>query len=112
MNLRFIARAIDWPSEVYVANRGDATVSAIATATNMVIPPPIKVGPQPVAFGQFIQPLYLAGTRGDKDCIGDTVSALAQQFGGLAHAADTLGFASVKALQDTIKTFCDGPAAN
>jgi hypothetical protein len=49
----------------------------------------------------------LAGTPGSANCHGQSVSALAQQFGGLAHAADTLGFASVKALQDTIKDFCD-----
>jgi hypothetical protein len=49
----------------------------------------------------------LEGTPGSPNCHGQSVSALAQQFGGLAHAADTLGFASVKALQDTIKDFCD-----
>jgi hypothetical protein len=49
----------------------------------------------------------LAGTPGSANCHGKSVSALAQQFGGLAHAADTLGFASVSALQDTLKDFCD-----
>ena len=49
----------------------------------------------------------LAGTAGSANCHGQSVSVLAQQFGGLAHAADTLGFASVSALQDTINTFCD-----
>jgi hypothetical protein len=77
-----------------------------------VIPPAIGVGKTPLAFGQFIMPLYLAGKPGSANCLGNSVSALAQEFGGLAHAADTLGFASVKALQDTIKTFCDGPATN
>jgi hypothetical protein len=52
----------------------------------------------------------LAGTLGSANCHGQSVSALAQQFGGLVHAADTLGFASVSALQDTIKDFCDSAA--
>ena len=54
----------------------------------------------------------LAGTAGSANCHGQSVSVLAQQFGGLAHAADTLGFASVKALQDTINAFCDRPGTN
>jgi hypothetical protein len=49
----------------------------------------------------------LAGTPGSANCHGQSVSALARQFGGLAHAADTLGFARVSALQDAIKDFCD-----
>jgi hypothetical protein len=92
---------------------GSDVVSVIDTATNIALVPPIPVGIGPVAFGQFIQPplkppLILAGKPGTANCHGQSVSALAQQFGGLAHAADTLGFASVKALQDTIKAFCDG----
>jgi YVTN family beta-propeller protein len=100
-------------SKVYVANQSQSsnTVTVIATATNTLIPPPIGVGKTPIAFGQFIIPLYLAGKPGSASCHGKSVSALAQQFGGLAHSADTLRFASVKALQDTIKAFCD-PATN
>ena len=52
--------------------------------------------------------IQLAGTPGSANCHGKSVSALAEEFGGLAQAADTLGFASVKALQDAIKAFCDG----
>jgi YVTN family beta-propeller protein len=43
-------------SKVYVANEFDNTVSVIATATNMVVGPPINVGSSPVSFGLFIQP--------------------------------------------------------
>jgi virginiamycin B lyase len=50
----------------------------------------------------------LAGTPGAANCSGKSVSALAHEFGGLAHAADALGFASVSALQDKINTFCSG----
>jgi hypothetical protein len=49
----------------------------------------------------------LAGAPGSANCHGQSVSALAQQFGDLTHAADTLGFSSVSALQDTLKAFCD-----
>jgi YVTN family beta-propeller protein len=110
-----VGNAPDTPdgSKVYVANgaaRPTGTVSVIDTATNTASTT-IGVGAAPVSFGQFIQPLYLAGTSGSPDCNDKSVSALAQQFRGFAHAADTLGFASVKALQNTIKAFCD-PATN
>jgi hypothetical protein len=48
-----------------------------------------------------------AGTPGQADCHGKTISALAQQFGGSYAAAATLGFSSVQALQDTFKLFCE-----
>jgi hypothetical protein len=37
---------------------------------------------------------------------GKSVSALAQQFGGILTAATTLGFANVAAMQTGISTFC------
>jgi len=46
---------------------------------------------------------YVAG---GENCHGQTVSALAKQFGGTSDAATALGFSSVSALQDTTKTFC------
>jgi len=48
-----------------------------------------------------------AGTPGEANCHGKSVSAIARQFGGLHSAASTLGFSSVKALQDALKTFCE-----
>ena len=56
-----------------------------------------------VRFAKF---LVFAGTPGSSDCQGKSVSALAQQFGGINSAAQHLGFPSVKALQDAIRTFC------
>jgi hypothetical protein len=47
-----------------------------------------------------------AGTPGAANCHGKTVSALAQQYGGLANAASSLGYASVAALQAAITSFC------
>jgi hypothetical protein len=49
-----------------------------------------------------------AGTPGAANCHGKSVSALAQQHGGMAAAASTLGFDSVKALQQAITAFCAG----
>jgi hypothetical protein len=49
-----------------------------------------------------------AGTPGQADCHGQSVSAVARQFGGVpAAAASALGFSSVGALQDALKTFCE-----
>lgn len=47
-----------------------------------------------------------AGTPGASNCHGQSVAALAKQFGGLDAAAAALGFPSVKALQTAIRTFC------
>jgi len=55
----------------------------------------------------FAQPVF-AGTPGKANCHGKSVSALAQQFGGLNGAAAGLGFASVGALQDAVLAFCGG----
>jgi hypothetical protein len=48
-----------------------------------------------------------AGISGEPNCHGESVSALARQFGGIAAAASTLGFSSVDALQDSLKEFCN-----
>jgi hypothetical protein len=42
----------------------------------------------------------------DANCQGQTVSALAQQYGGLDAAASALGFPSVQALQAAIREAC------
>jgi YVTN family beta-propeller protein len=95
-------------SKVYVANVDSHNVSVIETATNTVIAT-IPVGTEPVAFGIFIQPApRFAGTPGHSNCHGQSVAALARQFGGLNAAATALAFSSVKALQNAILAFCGG----
>ena len=47
-----------------------------------------------------------AGTPGQANCHGMSISALARQFGCLDAAASALGFESVQALQDAIREFC------
>jgi hypothetical protein len=55
----------------------------------------------------FAQPVF-AGTPGKANCHGKSVSALAQQYGGLNNAAADLGYSSVSGLQDAILEFCEG----
>jgi hypothetical protein len=55
----------------------------------------------------FTQPVF-AGTPGKANCHGESVSALAQQYGGLNGAAAALGYTTVTALQDAILAFCGG----
>jgi hypothetical protein len=49
-----------------------------------------------------------AGTPGKPNCFGQSVSALARQYGGLNAAAEALGYPSVQALQEAIMAFCEG----
>jgi hypothetical protein len=48
-----------------------------------------------------------AGKSGQANCHGQTVSAMAEQFGGIDASALTLGYSSVSALQDGIRVFCE-----
>src|SRR6266446_3404301 len=91
-------------SKVYVANERSNTVSVIDTATNTVVAA-LPVGQTPVAFGVFIQPRF-AGTPGNANCYGKSVSALAQTFGGLNAAAIALGFPTLETLQTAVNAFC------
>jgi len=47
-----------------------------------------------------------AGTPGQANCQGKTVSAMAHGFGGIDASASTLGYSSVDALQGGIRVFC------
>jgi hypothetical protein len=55
----------------------------------------------------FAQPEF-AGMPGKANCFGQSVSALARQYGGLNGAASAPRFSSVKALQNAIRAFCGG----
>ncbi len=93
---------------VYVANYNSNTVSEIDTATDTVIGSPIAVGINPYALGVFMQSTKkFAGTPGQQNCHGKSVSALAVKY-GIKGAAKSLGYPSVAALQDAITTFCRG----
>ncbi len=92
-------------SKVYVVNGDDDTVSVIATGINMVVAV-LPVGHSPSAFGVFIQPRF-TGMPGNKNCHGQSISALTHTFGGLNTAAIALGLPTVQALQTAVKTFCE-----
>ena len=48
-----------------------------------------------------------AGNPGQANCHGETISALAIQFGSIDAAASALGFSSVQALQNSFGAFCE-----
>jgi hypothetical protein len=60
------------------------------------------------AFVAKLETLAFAGTPGTPNCLGQSIAALARQYGGLDAAAAALGFPSVQALQDAIQEFCEG----
>ena len=57
------------------------------------------------AIGELVTGGF-AGTQGKPNCHGQSVSALARQYGGMDAAAAALGFSSVSELQDAITDFC------
>jgi hypothetical protein len=59
-----------------------------------------------MAFSLAGETVPEAGTPGVANCNGQTTAALARQFGGVDSAASSLGFSSVKALQDGFTLFC------
>jgi uncharacterized repeat protein (TIGR03803 family) len=54
----------------------------------------------------FVPPNLYAGTPRAPNCVGVSISSLAQEYGGVAHAAESLGFESVNALQNSVATYC------
>ena len=50
--------------------------------------------------------LLSAGVPGQEDCHDVTLAGLADQFGSASAAAKVLGFPSVKAMQESVRTFC------
>jgi len=71
---------------------------------------PLPAPPAPPTFNMTFslagETIPDAGTPGQADCRDQTVSALAEQFGGVHVALSTLGFSSVAALQRTVTAFC------
>jgi uncharacterized repeat protein (TIGR03803 family) len=56
----------------------------------------------------FIPPGEFTGTPGKDNCVGMSISTLAHTYGGIAHAAKSLGYSSVNDLQSTVKAYCGG----
>ena len=73
----------------------------------------LRIGSDTVGAGTFNMTFSLsgneipeAGTPGQVDCHGQTVSAMAREFRGINDSATTLGYSSVDALHDGIRVFC------
>jgi hypothetical protein len=60
-----------------------------------------------MAFSLAGESVPEAGTPGQADCQGKSISAMTQQFGSTDAAAAALGFSSVQALQDAFRLFCE-----
>ena len=60
-----------------------------------------------MAFSLTGETVPEAGTPAQSNCHGQTLSALADQFGDIDAAASFLGFSSVQALQNAFTLFCE-----
>src|SRR5262249_46616972 len=60
-----------------------------------------------MAFSLTGETIPEAGTPGLPNCHGQSISALAHQFGGIHAAASALGFSTVAALQNGVALFCE-----
>ncbi len=63
----------------------------------------IRIG---ATYADVTPKVPFAGTPGNSNCKGKSVSVLAQQYRGLTDAASALGYVNVAALQDAITSFC------
>jgi hypothetical protein len=73
----------------------------------------LRIGTDIIGTGTFNMTFSLsgntipqAGTPGQANCHGQTVSAMAKEFGGIDASSATLGYSSVTALQTGITVFC------
>ncbi|MBV8740112.1 MAG: hypothetical protein JO007_23225 [Alphaproteobacteria bacterium] len=48
------------------------------------------------------------GVPGKANCTGQSISFMAKKYGGIAHAAESLGYTSVAALQNAVLAYCGG----
>jgi uncharacterized repeat protein (TIGR03803 family) len=51
-------------------------------------------------------PAVFAGVPGQTNCFGQSVSFLSRRYGGIAHAAASLGYASVMVFQKAVAAYC------
>jgi hypothetical protein len=101
------AIAVDVAGNAYVIGQTGSTdlptTAGAFQATGGGVPPG-----NPSAFVTKIgERLVFAGTPGEPNCRGKSVSALAQQYRGLAAAAAALGFPDPQALQEAIDVYCE-----
>lgn len=120
LNLGALALNAPGATETMALNQGSVAIDAAGDCTDITGNPVTidqRGAPRPDAretacdIGAYefqdAAPAF-AGTPGEADCKGKSVSALAQQYGGIAAAASALGYPDVKALQSAISAFCAG----
>jgi hypothetical protein len=85
---------------------GGAGGGSFNAGTNQILQAGFQTGNGEVVITE-LTPVF-AGTPGKANCHGQSVSALAKQYGGLNGAAAALGYSNVSALQNAIMAFCGG----
>jgi uncharacterized repeat protein (TIGR03803 family) len=53
-------------------------------------------------------PVQFNGVPGQPNCYAQSLSFMAAKYGGLAHAATSLGYSSISALQNHVTAYCGG----
>ena len=53
-------------------------------------------------------PSVFTGIPGNANCTGQSISVEAKKYGGMAHAAEALGYASVADFQNGVLAYCGG----
>ena len=54
------------------------------------------------------EPVRFVGIPGSANCIAQSISLLAREYGGISHAAAVLGYGSVIDLNNSVVGFCGG----
>jgi hypothetical protein len=94
--------AIDAQAWIRNSNTSPDWLRVGADVIGGAIPPTFNM-----AFSLTGETIAEAGTPGQANCHGKTISAIAREFSGLASASSALGFSSVDALRDAFQGFCE-----
>jgi hypothetical protein len=81
------------------------------SALNFLYPPSLNPGATILGGEASVSFPIFAGTPGKANCHGQSISGIAQQYGGLSGAAAALDYSSVSALQDAISVYCSGSSS-
>ena len=57
---------------------------------------------------QLTSAVSFVGIPGEPNCVGQSLSTLANSFGGISSAAVQFGYSNVQALEDAVQSYCAG----
>ena len=57
---------------------------------------------------QLTSAVSFVGIPGEPNCVGQSLSTLANSFGGISSAAVEFGYSNVQALEEAVKSYCAG----